>query len=169
MKLKSGESFVLNDYYDANTDNFKKGQITYRMQSLSPGKHTLVLKAWDTHNNPGEAAIDFIVSDGHDIAIETFGNYPNPVQNATTLFFTHNRSGDDLDATVYFYDFTGRIIKTFEFSISSSTYRVELGELDIESDFGKKLESGLYLAKLVVRSLSNGSKSEQVAKLIVLN
>lgn len=167
--LDSGESFVLNDYYDANTDNFTKGQIVYRMQGLKPGKHTLYVKAWDTYNNPGEASVDFVVSDGHNIKIETFGNYPNPVQKTTTLFFTHNHAGDDLAATLYFYDFTGQIIKTFAFSISSSNYRVELPELDVENDFGKKLQSGLYLAKLVVRSLSNGSKNERVAKLIVLN
>ena len=42
-------------------------------------------------------------------------------------------------------------------------------ELNALSHFGKKLPGGIYLARLAVRSLTNGSKNEQVAKLIVLN
>lgn len=167
--LDNGESFVLNDYYDASLDTYGKGQITYRMQNLTPGKHTLLVKAWDTYNNPGQASVNFIVSDGHNIKIEALGCYPNPAKNTTTLFFTHTRAGDDLDAMVYFYDFTGQILKSIDFSISESNYKVELPEIDFERDFGKNLPSGLYLVKLVVRSLSNGSKNEQVTKLIVLN
>jgi len=167
--LDNGESFLLNDYYEASVDNYKKGQLMYRMQGLTPGRHTLQVKAWDTYNNPGQASVDFVVSDGHAIRLESLECYPNPARESATLFFTHSRAGDDLDAIVYFYDLTGQVLKTIDFSVTASNYRVELPEIDFDNDFGKKLQSGLYLVKVVVRSLSNGSKSEQVTKLIVLN
>jgi len=42
-------------------------------------------------------------------------------------------------------------------------------ELDTREDFWKNLKAGLYLARLVVRSVTNGSKNEQVTKLIITN
>jgi hypothetical protein len=166
--LDEKETFILNDYYDANENDFRNGKIVFRMKDLNPGKHTLVLKAWDTYNNPGEASIDFVVSDGNDIQIETFQNYPNPFTDKTTLFFTHNRAGDDLNITLAVYNIAGETLKTFDFSINSSNYRVEIIVLD-QNALGKKLAPGLYLARLIVRSLSNSSKNEQVTKLIILN
>ncbi|MFZ6010849.1 MAG: hypothetical protein ACOYXT_10940, partial [Bacteroidota bacterium] len=84
-------------------------------------------------------------------------------------FFTHNRAGDDLQAQLFIYNLQGEVMKAAEFSIYESPYRVDLLELNAPEDFGKKLSTGLYLARLIVRSLSNSSKNEQVTKLIVLN
>ena len=167
--LDDSTSFVLNDYYESDLNDFTKGWISYPLTELTPGKHTITLKAWDTFNNPGETTISFVVTDGNDIVIEFFGNYPNPFSSQTTLFFTHSRSGDDLQAVISIFDVAGRELKTQEFLISNSGYQVDLLELNTETDFGKNLKAGLYLARLVVRSLSNGSKSELVTKLILTN
>ena len=60
-------------------------------------------------------------------------------------------------------------LKTDESEIPLSSYYVDLGEINDLYDFGKKLPAGLYLARLAVRSLTNGSKNERVTKLIVVN
>jgi hypothetical protein len=145
------------------------GTVIFPMRGLSPGRHSLTVKAWDTHNNPGQATIEFIVTDGENIVIETLGNFPNPFQSETSVFFTHNRSGDDLHATLTVYSASGTQLKNYEFEIPASSYRVDLGEINDLYDFGKKLPAGLYLARLAVRSLTNGSKNERVTKLIVVN
>jgi len=108
------------------------------------------------------------VTDGTNLTIESFGNYPNPFKTSTTLFFTHNRSGDDLQASLVLYDFTGRVIETREINIPQSGYQVELGSISWD-DGEKKQPTGLYFARLLVRSLTNGSKNEQVTKLIMSN
>lgn len=167
--LDNKETFILNDYYESDVDNFTKGWIYFPLKNLAPGRHSITVKAWDTFNNPGEATISFVVTDGNEIVIESFGNYPNPFISETTLFFTHNRSGDDLEAFVSIFDVTGKELKSKEFFITVSPYQVDLLKITAEDDFGKKLKAGLYLARLLVRSLSNGSKSEQVTKLIVSN
>lgn len=167
--LDNKEIFILNDYYAANENDFTNGKIVYKMRGLSPGKHTINVKAWDTYNNSAQATITFMVSDGEGLKIENFGNYPNPFSENTTLYFTHNSPGEDLETIVTLYDLSGQLLKTSEFFITSSSYKVELVELNSNLDFDKKLSPGLYFAKLVVRSVSNGSKSERVAKLIILN
>lgn len=167
--LDGEQTFALGEYYMADADTYKKGWVNFPLKNLSPGKHYIVVKAWDTHNNPAAATIEFTVSDVETLVIETFANYPNPFANETTLFFHHNRSGDDLSAELFIYDIAGVQVSAFKFDIPSSPYQVNLLELDASHDLGKKLSGGVYFARLSVRSLTNGSKNERVAKLIILN
>lgn len=162
-------TFVLNDYYVSDTDTYKKGSIRFPLLGLTPGPHTLTVHAWDVHNNPAKASVSFIVTEGESLVIETFGNYPNPFKETTTLFFTHNRSGDDLEAQLFILTPKGELIRSVEISVAESEYHINLTELNTWEESGKKLPPGLYFARVVVRSLSNGSKNEKVTKLIVLN
>jgi hypothetical protein len=161
--------FTLSDYFQTETDDYTTGWVNYPLKDLVPGRHTITVKAWDTYNNPAEASVDFIVTDGQVLIIESLGNSPNPFENETMIFFTHNRSGDDLEALLHIYSLTGQEIKAYNLSIPASPYYVELLEINGFEDFGKKLPGGVYLARLAVRSLTNGSKSERVTKLIVVN
>jgi hypothetical protein len=162
------KGFVLNDYFVADANHANSGWLTYPLRNLEPGKHTITVKAWDIYNNGSEATVEFVVTDGQGLVIETFGNYPNPFIENTTLFFTHNRSGDDLQAQVFIQKVTGELVQHYEITLPESASRVIVMELGaLNSD--KKLTAGLYLARLVVRSLTNGSKNEQVTKLIILN
>jgi hypothetical protein len=163
------ETFVLNNYYVSETDDFTKGLIRFPLFHLQPGRHTISLKAWDVYNNPASASVDFIVTDGQELLIESLGNYPNPFVDRTTIFFTHNRSGDDLEAQLFIYSASGNLIKSLDLPVSHSEYKVDLLDFDNGGDESKKLPAGLYLARVIVRSLSNGSKNEQVTKLIILN
>ncbi|HEY0741792.1 MAG TPA: type IX secretion system sortase PorU [Chryseosolibacter sp.] len=160
--------FVLNDYFVADLDNPSSGWLTYPMRSLPAGPHTITVRASDIFNNDAEASIEFIVTDGEGLVIESFGNYPNPFFDNTTLFFTHNRSGDDLQAQVFIQKATGELVQQYEIGLPASGYHVDVMELGT-SGTNKKLSPGLYLARLIVRSLTNGSKNERVTKLIILN
>lgn len=167
--ILDGESFILNDFYIADIDNHTRGTITFPLENLKPGRHTLTLKAWDTYNNPAQATIEFSVTETENLIIESFGNYPNPFPTSTQLSFTHNRSGDDLEGTLILYDVMGHILHSYPFSVPSSNYRVDLLELTAGVNFPKNQSGGLYFARLSVRSVTNGSKNEQVTKLILSN
>lgn len=166
--LDDTQVFVLNDYYVAAENDFRNGTIEFMLQNLKPGKHTITLKAWDVHNNPSQASIDFVVS-GSELIIESFNNYPNPFIESTKLYFTHNRSGDDLDGTLGIFDQTGREIKRIVFFSPESPYKVDLIELTRSEEPLKYLTAGLYFARLTVRSLTNGSKNDRLTKLIIVN
>ena len=167
--LDGGDTYALAGYYNAVSDDFTKGWIQFPIEGLAPGRHRITVYAWDVFNNPAEATVDFIVTDGEALVIEEFSNYPNPFPNETSVYFTHNRSGDDLKAMLALYMPTGQVLKTYEFDLPQSAYQVDLLDIDAFAEFGKKLPGGVYLARLVVRSVTNGSKSERVTKLIVVN
>jgi hypothetical protein len=167
--LDENQSFILNDYYVADMNDFTRGTIAFPIRNLTAGKHSIVVNAWDTYNNPVEAKIDFRVTEREELHIESFGNYPNPFVESTTLFFKHNHSGDDLEANLILYDEAGRVLKSYDFTLPMSTYQVNLLELSTDSDIFINRSGGLYYARLTVRSLSDGSKSEQVTKLLFMN
>lgn len=156
--------YALPEYYLADADDYTRGWITLPVSGLAPGRHTFTVHVWDTYNNAATGSVNFVVTEGSGLVIESFGNYPNPFVTETTLFFTHNRSGEDLEVGIALYSVQGELIWQDIQTISGSTY-----EVNISPDIRKKLSAGLYFARLVVRSLTDSSKSERVAKLIVVN
>jgi Peptidase family C25 len=169
MSIDGGDQVVLNDYFSSDRDNYKKGSLTYPLDGLEKGKHTLTLSASDTYNNQSVASVDFVITDGDQIQIEEFSNYPNPFYESTILEFTHTRPGEDLEVYLTIYDLTGKEMLYQSFEVISSQYRVTLTEWNGKSAGGTKLSQGIYLGKLSVRSQLDGSKNEQFTKLIILN
>jgi len=165
-------SYIVNEYFYSDTNNSKKGTVIFPLDTLKKGTHQLSLKASDTYNNSSIATVDFIVTDGIGISIDALVNYPNPFNSNTeqTIFqFTHTRAGEDLEATMTVYELTGRPVVSINYSIVSSNYQVELGQWNGENTTGTKIAPGVYVARLSVRSLADGSQSEKAIKLIILN
>jgi Peptidase family C25 len=169
--LDDSLSFTLNDYYTARKNDFTHGVATFPMNALPDGKHHIVVKASDTYLNRSTASIDFIVHDGG-LFISEFYNYPNPFSSNTesTIFaFTHNRPGEDLEADLYIYTLSGQLLDSRQYSVTESSSHVTLTDWSGSGYDGNKLVNGIYLGKLSVRSLQDGSKNEQITKLIIVN
>lgn len=167
--LDDDQVFEVGEYYLADQNDFTKGTIIFPIENLEPGRHTIELKAWDVYNNPSSGRVDFVVTDGTQIAIQKLYNYPNPFSNNTTIQFEHNRTGDDLEVFATIVDTSGQTMHIINYKVPSSQYLVTLPEWDGTNTSGTKLGNGLYLLRLVVRSLLDGSKNEQFSKLIILN
>jgi hypothetical protein len=160
---------VLNDYYRADVDTYMRGKVDYPIDGLLPGRHTLQLKATDTFGNESTASLIFYVTDAPGIQIEQWLNYPNPFSESTVFHFKHSRPGEDLEAAVTVFDRMGKVVLYNTYQVAGSTYKVDLPPWDGATVDGNKLPGGLYLMKLSVRSLLDGSKNERIAKVILLN
>ncbi len=167
--LDDEETFLINEHFSADIDDFTRGWVRFPMYGLTEGKHTLTVKAWDAYNNPAETTITFRVSSENGLALLDVGNFPNPFDSQTTVFFTHNRPGDELLVNLSIVNATGIEIISYTVSVPESPFRVNLLDLGNESGFGKKLAPGLYFARFKIRSVTDGSESTGVAKLIVAN
>ncbi len=162
-------SFEVGEYYLAAKDDFTRGTITFPIEDLQPGKHTIELLAWDVHNNPASAMTNFVVTDGDGIVIEELSNYPNPFSSSTAIKFTHNRAGDDLEIMATIYDIHGQTVDAIQYEVFGSQYLVTLPEWTGTNTSGAKLTDGVYVLRLMVRSLLDGSKNERISRLIMLN
>jgi len=54
---------ILNDFYINKPGLYKQGYITYKLEGLKTGYHSVKIKAWDTFNNSSVKKIRFLVLD----------------------------------------------------------------------------------------------------------
>lgn len=167
--LDDTQSIVLNQYFVSDVDNAMRGKVNYPIDGIKPGQHLLTLKASDTYGNVSSESISFYVSDQVGLQVEQLLNYPNPFSSFTTFHFKHNRSGEDLEADVTIFNTVGQPVWSTTYLINSSAYQVDLPAWDGSSTDGTKFGAGLYLMKLSVRSLQDGSKNEKITKVIISN
>ncbi|AXT58034.1 hypothetical protein D1815_20575 [Aquimarina sp. AD1] len=57
------EKKILNNYFSNYDNSYKKGFISYPLDTLSKGHHTLEIKVWDVFNNSSSQKIEIIVLD----------------------------------------------------------------------------------------------------------
>ncbi len=165
-------SFILNDFYEAALDDYRKGEVRYPLSNLKPGKHTLKVTAWDLANNPGEGYVEFTVLDDSGPILEHVLNYPNPFTTSTTFQFEHNRPGAEMSIQIQIFTIAGRLVKTIEREgFISDGYRVDDLHWDGLDDSGGQLAKGVYVYKIKVAFDVNGTKEtaeSKAGKLVIL-
>ncbi len=167
--------FVLNDYYQADVDDYQNGKVSYAFRDLDPGLHTLTLKAWDVYNNSSISEIQFIVHDkDNELVINNVLNYPNPFINYTEFWFNHN-SSEPLDVSIQIFTVSGKLVKTLNGQTSIDGCCNEGASnlsrnmvWDGRDDFGDKIGKGVYIYKLKVRSNQLNKQVEKIEKLVIL-
>ncbi|MEQ8474776.1 type IX secretion system sortase PorU [Fulvivirga sp.] len=167
--LDDSEEFVLNNYYRADINSFESGTLLFPISDLEKGPHKIKLKAWDTYNNSSEAEINFTVADPNSVVIYDLSNYPNPFNNSTNFRFEHNRSGENVAVTLDIISPISGTVFSADFNIENSPSIVDLYEWNGENSFGQKLDAGIYVYRLTLRSIRDGAKNQEYKKLILIN
>lgn len=160
--------FILNNYYQADVDDFTKGSLSYRLRNLEEGLHTLTLKAWDVYNNSSTADIQFVVAGSNELKIDRVLNYPNPFVNYTEFWFNHNRPFEPLEVQVQVFTVTGKVVWTRNQIVNTDGFLSREITWDGRDDFGDRIGKGVYVYKLTVRSTLTNKKAEKFEKLVIL-
>lgn len=155
--------YVLNNYYQAEKDDYTSGTLQFPFLDLSVGMHTLTLKAWDVANNSSEAEIEFEVSG--DFSIEEISNYPNPVSSYTYFVLSHNQSGANLDVIFDIYNQQGQRVDEFQTKVSSNGNSTNPIRWDM-TESGMHLTSGIYIYRAIVQN-SDGIIDSKSGKMII--
>ncbi|CAL1520656.1 type IX secretion system sortase PorU [Chitinophaga sp. MM2321] len=150
--LDSTEYFVLNDYFAASLNSYRKGNVLFPLRGLSTGEHRITIKAWDTYNNVTVTNIFFKVAEPGALAIEQVVNYPNPFHDVTRFSFLHNQQGQQLQVDLQVFTIGGRLVRTIRSTIFSSTSRFDGIPWDGRGDSGAKLPAGIYIYRLIIGS-----------------
>lgn len=165
---ETNKATPVNDYYQAQKDNFQQGEVKYRLSPLEAGKHTATLKAWDTYNNSSESTLDFVVASDEKMALRHVLNYPNPFTGNTTFHFDHNTAGENLTVMIQVYTISGKLARTLSAQVNAATSHFSDISWNGADDYGDKLAKGVYIYKVIVKS-GSGKAAEATQKLVILN
>jgi hypothetical protein len=169
ISLNDGPPVNVSHFYRSDTDDYRKGWLRYPLSGLDEGAYEITFKVWDTHNNSTEASIQFVVGDKRKLEIRRLIPNPNPFRDVTGLSFEHNRPTDDLAVWAKLYSVRGELIRSFEKEVKNSNSVVYLFNWNGSGASGKKLETGVYIFKVFVRSLKDGSESNMSTKITLIN
>ncbi|MBT6699188.1 MAG: T9SS type A sorting domain-containing protein, partial [Flavobacteriales bacterium] len=164
---ETSNKIILNDYYEAELDNYQKGKVEYLLNEMDPGLHTIDFKVWDVHNNSSEATLEFVVAETEDFVIEHLLNYPNPFTTNTSFYFEHNRPNQNLEVQIQIFTVSGKLVKTINSLQSNTGFRVGPISWDGRDDFQDNIARGTYIYKLKVKDM-NGEFIEKLEKLVIL-
>jgi hypothetical protein len=160
--------YVLNEYYQAEVDDYSKGVTSYRLRDLEEGLHTITFKAWDVYNNSSTADIQFIVAGDNSLKITRVLNYPNPFVNYTEFWFNHNRPFEPLEVQVQVFTITGKVVWTKNQIINTDGFLSRDVVWNGLDDFGDKIGKGVYIYKITVKSTLTNQRVEKFEKLVIL-
>ena len=160
-------SAVLNNYFETNIDNYRKGGISYPLASLQGGDHTITLKAWDNYNNSSQQELKFVVKGSDGFIITNLLNFPNPFTDNTSITAEHNRPDRDLNITISIFDMSGRTIKIIKTESPSTGYRLQPILWDGSTDGGRRVGRGIYPYTVTITT-PEGETARASGRMIIL-
>lgn len=160
--------FVLNNFYETELDDFQKGSVRFQLPELSPGHHSLKIKAWDVMNNSSEYVLDFTVVSNAQLKIDHVLNYPNPFSSKTFFWFEHNHPAVDLQVKIEIFTVAGKLIKTLSRTINTPGNRSNDIEWDGTDEYGQKIGRGVYVYRIRVKTI-DGKTATKWERLVILD
>ena len=160
--------FVINEYYQANVDDYTNGKASFTFRDLEEGIHTLTFKAWDVYNNSSTSEIQFIVAGNEELEITNVLNYPNPFVSYTEFWFNHNRPFEPLEVQIQVFTVTGKVVWTQNQIINTDGFLSRDIVWDGKDDFGDRIGKGVYVYKITVISSLTNKRVEKFEKLVIL-
>jgi len=161
------KSFVLNNYFENDFDNYMKGKIMYDLYDLGEGSHTLTLKVWDYYNNSSEETIMFLVEEEGKFILRNLLNYPNPVAAETRISAGHNRPDEEFEVTITIYNISGSAISILKTSMYSTGYQLEPVVWDGRTESGQRAGRGIYPYRITIKT-AGGEEATASGRMIIL-
>jgi hypothetical protein len=143
----------------------RSGEINYPMTRMEEGDYKIQVKAWDVFNNLSSEEGYFTVVSGNDLVIRDVFNYPNPFTTNTTFTFQKNLN-ENIDLRIKIYTIAGRLIKEIEENNVGGNF-ITIG-WDGRDEDGDPLANGIYLYKIIIKTMDGSFSKNVLGKLAVI-
>ena len=181
---------TLNAFYQANINTYQYGTVRYQLPTLTPGPHTLQVRAWDNVNNSNTRTLGFTVaatagsigstggatgggtggtgtsSDMSPLVIDKVMNFPNPFTDQTTFSFEHNFPGQNIAVNLSIYTQNGKLVKQINKTANTNGTRNVQITWDGTDATGSKIARNVYIYKIQISAA--GTNYQTTGKLICL-
>ncbi len=141
---------VLNDYYSNSIDSYQSGELRFQLPIITPGIHTLKVKAWDVLNNSNETSLEFTVAKKEKLQISAVRNFPNPFTVSTQFAFEHNQPNTNLLVDIQIFTSAGQKVRSIKRLLNTEGTRNVQISWKGDSDSGQKLAHGIYFYRIIV-------------------
>ena len=159
------DAIVLNDYFSYDFGTYRSGSVSYELQDLALGNHTLELRAWDVNNNSSTARLDFIVREEAPAGFDVTATR-NPAAISTNFVAHVGETAADGSVTFEVYDLAGRRLWWHEAGNPAGTaYASTTWNLCDAS--GRTVPPGIYLYRGVYKAGGKEHKSD-TQKIVVI-
>ena len=141
------------------------GNISYQLNDLAPGPHTLRLRVWDVYNNVGEKTINFNVVNGLAPEIADVYCAANPASVETSFYVKHNRPDAVVSVTIEVYDLMGRRVWSATQAGRSDMYTSTPVTWDLTDVSGRRVPRGIYVyrATITTDGVKEATKAKKLA------
>ena len=181
---------TLNTFYQASINTYQYGTVRYQLPSLTPGPHSLQVRAWDNVNNSSTRTLGFTVvptagstgatggatggatppqngtSDMSPLVIDKVMNFPNPFTQSTTFSFEHNFPGQNIAVNLGIYTQNGKLVKQINKTVNTSGTRNVQITYDGTDASGSRIARNVYIYKIQISAA--GTNYNSSGKLICL-
>ena len=158
---------VLNDYFAYDFGSYSSGLVTYPMETLTEGKHTLSFRVWDVNNNSTTSTLDFYVGTYDTSKTFTVHATENPAIAQTSFVVVLDEEHPDCNYSVDVYNLSGAKVWSYEGNLSSAS-RYGICHWNLKGNGYAPLPSGVYFYRAKAQSESLDYETE-AQKLILLN
>jgi hypothetical protein len=164
------QSVDLSPYYVGSVDSYQDGEVVYPVTtSLSFGKHSVTVQAFDVFNNQSDTSATFDIESSEQLSIQNVYNYPDPFSGETSFTFQRTAVGGanlPVNVTIKVFTLSGRLIKTIKAPFITGTFvKIPWDGLD---DDGNRLAIGVYLYKVIASTVDGSQTSEALGKMAVV-
>ena len=157
----AGSTIVLNDFYEADLDDSRRGSVRYTLEQIAPGRHTLTLKAWNIWGYSSTATIAFRVGSVDETDFSTLAMYPNPANSQACFHIETNSPETIAEAVLHIYSPQGALIYTTAATITDGSYVVGPVRWDLSN-----VKAGIYMARMLITT-TDGEIHQSATKCIV--
>nr|MDQ3394941.1 type IX secretion system sortase PorU [Bacteroidota bacterium] len=165
--LNGDKVYILNNFYETEINNYKVGWVNYPIDDLPRGRNILKVQAWDIHNNVNESILEFYVEDDARLSLNNVINYPNPFSERTIFQFEHNAAGENILINLDIFSIKGEHVYGIENLYPVAPATLNTMEWDGRNKWGNKLNEGIYIYKITIKSEATGLKNQQYKRLII--
>jgi len=165
LTLNDTLTLLVNDYFTANQDSYQSGRINYLLKKLPAGDYVLRLKVADIYNNWSEGTLSFKVGKESAIVKNVIA-YPNPFVEQATLQVELVNEGEDVEVTTTIFDISGNLVRSETQTIYNSDAILTTMTWNAATQHRQPVPAGVYVYRIVVKSLTRQQTQTVGGKLI---
>ena len=164
--------YVLNDFYEADVDDYARGTVAFPLFDLPPGEYALELRAWDLANNTATDTTRFLVlGPDEGPGLRRVLAFPNPLTETTCFGFEHAVAGETVEVAVDIYTASGRHVRTLRYAGTATGTRFGADDCvrwDGTDAGGGPLAKGVYLYRVSLATADGASREASSFERIVV-